>query len=346
MAASGMLAEGSSPSQAFLEELSKEVGHPVIPTDTWGDALGGMIADDAAAEAHEVAPAPTVAMLHSPAHHASQVGYAPGVIVAAKKSSSTEIWKILKLTDDQTVLTLLVDGDGTTEQTLPTAELLEQWRVHKGKITSPLYLWNAADLTGSPAQSPAWAADGVKGAVALALRAAYVDHESVVQGLQVLQHPNGVKATTKFPKGKLILVAASQRVERCKSTTTVGSNAFSVGVFDVAGTHAMFQVCHHFVPPVVGRDSKQQAAWVAPFWLVESGEDSAVNMEVVYEEHLSRKGSIKPQGFRGLATSRCAVLLVLVPGFPFGVSSRFADLCACRFCLFLVSWCLFCFTYS
>ena len=100
--------------------------------------------------------------------------------------------------------------------------------------------------------------------------------------LELLQNPLGVKVTRGFAKGELVLVAASQRVEKAKATGLSSATALGVGSFPVPEP-CHFQVSPHFVAPLDSKGNPAKNPWVAPFWLVEAvKKDAEFNMELKF----------------------------------------------------------------
>ena len=83
-------------------------------------------------------------------------------------------------------------------------------------------------------------------------------------------------------KGSLRLVAASQRIERCKTLVEQGAGV-GVGIFTSPGGDLnMFQVTNQYLPPIAISGVANKFPWVAPFWLVADADDDA-NMHLVHE---------------------------------------------------------------
>ena len=194
------------------------------------------------------------------------------------------VYRLIEYQDEEVKLTLMQDGHDGASMQVPVPEFLEGWRLHKGKVTSLLSGWDPEVNQGSPAQSAAWAVDAVRGAVTLALRAKHAEHEACVGGLELLQHPSAVKVRRPFAAGELVLVAASQRVERVRETG-VPAAAFPVGTFDVLGAQCLFVVGSQFVAPVSPAGEQSKSPWVAPFWLCEASTGPQCNMEVRFVPH-------------------------------------------------------------
>lgn len=274
--------ESSFLAKAFLVQFSEVVGHEVKPPAGWN--LGAAGAANAASEpkVDDASLPETVEQLQSLAHQAKKLGFMPNAFVTSKQAKEAQIWQIQSLADDQVELRLMVDGHQAESQSVPVEHFVENWRLHKGKVTCLLPQWHATENPCCPLASPAWAADAIKGAIAIALRLRFETHKDCIQGLELLQNPSGVKVLQTFNKGSLVLVAASQRVEKAKSGTIVPASAFGVGFFAVPEGTALFTVSPHFVPPVSGEANK--GGWVAPFWLVETASNGTIaNMELRFE---------------------------------------------------------------
>ena len=218
--------------------------------------------------------------MRSKVFQANKIGIRKDAFMTEKSSEEVKPYKIVDITEDSATLRLMIDGDEDQERTITMNDLLHKWRVHKGKVTEKLEDWGNG-TKASPCESFAWCYDGVKGAVFMACRKLFIDHESANDHLVVLQHPTKVKATKTFRVGALKLVAASTRLDRKDSKGAIPVCDFD---FPEHGQLTLFMA-----PMFVGlRTSSGEASktpWVAPFWLVrECDEEDDANMKLICME--------------------------------------------------------------
>lgn len=272
------------PREAFLSELAQVVGHEITPPEKWnfGAPEGGSASSGP--KPIETALPETVAELQSMKHQTQKLGFIPDAFVTSKQAKEAQVWQIQSVDDDKVELRLMVDGHKTESQSVGLDNFVQDWRLHKGKVSCLLPQWDATANPCCPLASSTWATDAIKGAIAIGLRLQFETHKECIKSLELLQNPAGVKVLHPIPKGSLVLVAASQRIDKAKSTTSVPANAFVVGSFAMPEGSAVFTVSPHFVPPVSGTGEANKGGWVAPFWLVESaGASATANMELRFE---------------------------------------------------------------
>ena len=120
----------------------------------------------------------------------------------------------------------------------------------------------------------------------MALQAKFLEHEAAQMRVELTKKPTSVKALHPLPKGSLRLVAATQRVDRCKGPSTSSAAAVGCGVFCAPdGEKHAFQLLQQFSPPLQPDGTPSKSPWVAPFWLVQNAAASEDgNMVLEWEE--------------------------------------------------------------
>lgn len=263
--------------------MSKELGSEVQAD--WADfakAVEAPRADDAPASASAVPD--TVEQMQDPIYQAKKLGFAVGAFVVEKNTHALQVWKVLKIEPNHCV-TLLKQEEGrdTDRQEVDIEDLLSTWRLHKGKVTTVLKGWSFDGNPCSPMASLSWHSEMAKGAIAIAMHEVFGKYQEMGKKIELLQNPSQVRVKEAVAKGDLILVAASQRVERQKAG---GGSALPVLRFALPGGEvATFAASPHYVPPFSPVGEPNKAAWVAPFWAV-AGADSAkaANMQLSYAQ--------------------------------------------------------------
>lgn len=269
-----------------MKELSDGVGYTVGSEQLLGAAAPGEGSSASAQQPSGATVKPeTVADLQDLGLQARKVGFTEGAVVASKKAEALVLHRIVAIDADNVQLGELSDGQVVRETSLATTELLESWRLHKGKVTSALPGWDPAGGASSPLQSASWAADVVKGAVALAFQQRLAEHSEADAHLEILINPTAVKVKAAMPKGTLVLVGASPKVDKAKPSGLSSGAAVGVGCFALPGAPAgvHFQVVSHFVPPLTPNGEPSKQPWVVPFWCVTLVADSgSANMELAF----------------------------------------------------------------
>jgi hypothetical protein len=294
--------------QAFLDMVSTCVGHKVNAPGDWSGAAAlactpasAGSASGAAAPAIAASMPDTVDQMQDTNYQVQKLGFVVGVMVSRRKCLKTEgpmntndlpangqqeleIFKISLLQTDIFTLVLQTEGHDGRQHEVSVHDMATEYRLYKGSVTTLLPEWHAGTNSCSPLSSGSWWLEGVKGAVAIALQAKYLEHANAIEHLELLCKPTSVKVLKTMTKGSLRLVGASQRIDRCKGLVTQGSGV-GVGIFvSPDGDRNMFQVAPQFTPPV-GPAGANKAPWVAPFWMVADADGDA-NMQLAHENVL------------------------------------------------------------
>lgn len=269
--------------QAFINDVSTALGKPVLPPQSWPTCSGTSSGAAAPPASSSSSNAPeSVAQLKDKVLQASKLGYSVDAIVVDKKAEEVNTWRILKFVGDEAELQEEVDGHCGQHVKVHIERLLDDYRIHKGKITAVVNQWcSPLDAT--------WQADAAKAAITLALQAKWREHAecSSPDSIELMTNPIALKAKLRYAKGTLRLVAASQKIEREKPD----SSAIPVGKFDIDGKETSFAISSHFVLRASSQSSKSD--WVVPFWAVGKCDDEEQpNMECMYEPVEIEVGSI------------------------------------------------------
>ena len=207
------------------------------------------------------------------------MGFELGVHIAPKKAETAHTWKITHVDEDEVKCVLMEHGLAGTEKSLTWTAMFEGWRVHKGKVTSELRGWNASNRC-SPMQSTLWKLDIAKGAIGFALWQEYETHQHLAEHIRLLQHPTSVRVTKNYKVGELILVPATQRIERKQ-----GEKGLPICTFKADDTENIALFIHpQFVAPFNAQGEKNQSPWVVPFWAAATTTESDFNMELTFQK--------------------------------------------------------------
>ena len=156
-------------------------------------------------------------------------------------------------------------------------EVQRDFRAFTGKLQTKLD--DNACTTMSPMLGKKWELEAKKAEVLIALRHLYGEHcQSYGAMLNVYENPQTVVAKMMIPKGALILVPATNRIEcgRCPP-----------GAVHV-GPHPLMQDGpngvrddFYLVPTArAGRDDCKQDAFLSPYWWIVDVHDKKFNLEV------------------------------------------------------------------
>lgn len=224
--------------QVFVDELSSATGITVTPP--WGASAPTAVASATPAT---TVLSDTVEQMRDLKFQAAKVGFVKGCMVSQKDATESDIWQVTEIGVDVTVCQHRLPEEGTEPEIrkVELDELMSKWRLHKGKITQPLPGWSPAD---GPHQSDAWAAEAVKGAISVAVRAQAMKYQDTAKHLKVFISPFMVMLTKGFKAGSLRIVAASSRVDK-----TAAGGSIGLGTFDIGGEERHYYLLKHFVPP-------------------------------------------------------------------------------------------------
>jgi hypothetical protein len=259
--------------QACIADMSAETG--MIITSPWASATAPVaVAAGVALQIPE-----TVEQMSDVTFQAQKLGFKSGCIITHKQSETIELWEITNIANSVATLQQhLLPTIGGSSKDVQVSALLSDWRVHKGKVTQHLPGWSANGNTCKPSMSESWAMDEIKGAVAVALRSSYMKHhKDVTQHMTLFVNPTIVQVNKPFKAGTLILVAASQRIDKVVQAGSVG-----VGSYDLpSGSSVDMHVLKHIVHPLDARGEMNRSPWIVPFWWLQHVDDEdEANMEV------------------------------------------------------------------
>ena len=96
---------------------------------------------------------------------AQKAGFSVGTFITAKGAEAPEIWILSKYDGSSVTLERMEHGRRTDDQVVAVAQLLEDWRVHKGVVTALLPGWDPVDSPCSPLSSSLWKFELAKGAI-------------------------------------------------------------------------------------------------------------------------------------------------------------------------------------
>ena len=177
-----------------------------------------------------------------------------------------------------------VDGRNGKESSVPAADIVTTYRLHKGKITQLLADWDANTRRHAPHEQAKMASDAVTGAVAMAMFIKSQEHADAVGGLEMLQNPTSVRTTKDYAKGKLRLVGASPRVDRVTPDKAMPDKAIPLGVYTIGKHSLAMYTTPHFMPPKNPQGVANKMPWVAPFWVIpENEDDEEASVQLLFE---------------------------------------------------------------
>ena len=216
--------------------------------------------------------------MKSKTYQAQKVGIKVGAFVTQKKATTVKIFKVTSISDADGAN---VEFEGVATK-VPVAELLDAWRVHKGKVSEMVEF-----ETPLPHELEAWGMEAVKGAIAIAIRNEFAKNKSTMELIQVFANPTTVKAARNLMPNELQLVAASQRVDKKHAETSIPLGEFKVS----PENHMELFLLPHFVPPTSSTGDANKAPFNSPFWCVKSS-DTAKGANVVVTWNVVEVGGI------------------------------------------------------
>ena len=216
----------------------------------------------------------TIEQMKSQSFQAAKIGYQKDTYVASKKAEVVAVWQITAISDTTASMVEIVDGEAATAQDLPLTTLLQEWRIHKGKVTTKVPKWSYDTNPCSPLSSAAWEIDCMKGAIALASRGIFAEHEGSIAHMKLCINPMSVQVTGSFATGKLKIVGTSQRIER---------KAMPGSVLAATLKDEKLFICPHTALPINAAGEVNKAPWIAPYWMVKQVDKDANMIEEVYK---------------------------------------------------------------
>ena len=99
------------------------------------------------------------------------------------------------MTEDTAHMVETVDGHDGDTLTATLDELLEKYRIYRGRVTRLLKGWDAATNRASPSDSSAWQIESLRARVVIAMRSVYESHADHVAHLELTQEPIMVEVT-------------------------------------------------------------------------------------------------------------------------------------------------------
>jgi len=255
----GHLVVWHSSGEAFLAEIKARTDIDVDPSHlrvsvatAKSQASGGASAGASASSAGQPWQPDTVEQMKSKTYQAQKVGIKVGAFVTQKKATTVKIFKVTSISDADGAN---VEFEGVATK-VPVAELLDAWRVHKGKVSEMVEF-----ETPLPHELEAWGMEAVKGAIAIAIRNEFAKNTSTMKLIQVFANPTTVKAARNLTPNELQLVAASQRVDKKHAETSI-----PLGEFNVSPENRMeLFLLPHFVPPTSSTGEANKAPFNSPF---------------------------------------------------------------------------------
>lgn len=204
--------------------------------------------------------------MYSKAFQAQKLGFGVDVHVTKKDAKSVNLYKVNSIGDDGAVLQ---SDDGVIDVTID--ELLQHWRVHKGKVSEQV----AIEGQAVPHLNEAWGVDIVRGIIGACIRNEFKKHSDVLEKVTVHVNPQMAKVVGDVPAGKLRIVAASQRLSH-KS----GTGFIPLGGIDVAEGKSMeWWLQPHMMMPTSKSGEVVKSPFVSPFWFVNNApNEKAANM--------------------------------------------------------------------
>jgi len=216
----------------------------------------------------------TVAQLKSMTFQAAKLGFVAGTTVVLKHGDGA-VGKIKSVSDS-----VGVEFDTDDFSTIPVQELLEKFKIHKGKLEELLPGYTCdhnADM------SVAWGLDIARGIVGMAVRSEFTKHSQCLDKVEMLLNPSSVKVVADVPKGKLVIVAASARVDM-KRPASSSASWVSLGEYELVknSSSAELYMSQHFVPPIGKNGEPNKLPFVSPFWhvrIVDQARQATMSLE-------------------------------------------------------------------
>ena len=265
--------------KVFVSELGEAIGVK-LSTSNMGSLIGDKGVVGAAAGSCSKSMPESLDEMTDVSRLAAKAGFVVNEYVELKKKGldskdTAGIWKIEGVTNNGcSLVEMVTSGEAAKKNEVEYKVLLDDWKVHKGKVCMEL----SGVALAKPLLSAEWQIAAARGAITVCLRKHYANNDNGFNFLSTFAPPLVVRAKSHVPKGELNLVAASLKIER-----KYLAGAVSVGSFDVMGSTTEFYVTPHTVLPYDKHGTRNANGWISHFWLVEvSGSDDDVNCELKF----------------------------------------------------------------
>ena len=257
----------------FAGEVAKKSGMAVV-----GQQSSTVNDGPASGSSSQSTHVETMAEMKSAVFQAEKLGFCTSALIAKRKSELAEVWRIIDIAEDSVVVGLLDKGSIAKQCTITMRELMEDWRLHKGTVTTMLTGW--APGKGCPLTSKVWLYDICKGQINVALQRVYQARTDINAYIQIMQKPNSVMVTKEFDIGEVQLAAASLNIAKKPA-----SSSCYLGDFNIGGDPEPLYLNYHFAGIKTDKGDDNKSPWVCPFWMCSgSSDDEACNCELKYEK--------------------------------------------------------------
>lgn len=217
----------------------------------------------------------TIEQMKSQVFQLKKLGFVEDAIICPKESEEMVFYRITEMTESIAKVVQTRDGYESVAPDIKLADLIGNYRLSKAKVTMLMKGWDPESNQCNPLDSALWQNDMAKARVNLAMADVYKSNQHHVLNLELLQFPTAVKTKSTYAKGALKLPAASLKIDRKSSKSSI-----DVGL----GMH----VSHHFSAPLDKQGQANVSKWVCPFWLVgdsnKHGDECEPNMALQYEK--------------------------------------------------------------
>ena len=218
----------------------------------------------------------SVDQMLDPVYQAQKLGYVVGAFITCKDDSTPKIYKLQSYSGMRVKLSLQESGHDVQFLEVEVQELLKQFRIHKGSVTTLLQGWSAANDC-SPLALKTFKFDLAKSKVMLALANVFEMLSGNHCAIELLTKPFSARATMEVAVGDFAIAPCSTKLERKHNDGAWFLGAFDLGD-DVATPLFMSSM---FVPPVNNSGLVSKTPWVVPFFFVATTKDRAIaNCEI------------------------------------------------------------------
>ena len=156
--------------QAFINDLEKITNSKVL--NPWA-AKDSSSQPEAAAEKVAVQMPHTLEQLKDPKFQCLEAGFVSGATIVNKNDKGNTLYKICAINEQHAKLEKVTQDPNPKTTTANYVDLLNDWRLYKGKVMQTMEGFNWESNKCCPLESKAWAIDVAKGTCNIALRALY-----------------------------------------------------------------------------------------------------------------------------------------------------------------------------
>ena len=141
----GMKCMNTCVCQASIDEIKKQMDLSQCKPATL-DLINRLVAASAGGQSSDIAieqrdkAMETVEEMKSLLHQVGKLGYSVDATLARKESAEMCFFRVMSMDDETVTMVEMCEGHDGPAHDVPLADLMDQYRVHKGKVLSLIHI--------------------------------------------------------------------------------------------------------------------------------------------------------------------------------------------------------------